>query len=157
MFKHIYVINKIILWLKKRQISKYAYSPLKINLGCGLNVVNGWVNIDGNLSVLISKFPKILKKTFYLLSNSNDLYSADEYINILEDNIFVHHNVNYGLPFRGGSVDYIYTSHFLEHLFKDNVEKLLYEACRILKTGGIIRICVPDSEYIIKLYLEGAG
>lgn len=134
---------------------KYTYSPLKVNLGCGLNVVNGWVNIDGNLSVLLSKFPKILKKTFYLLSNSKDLYSADEYISILENNIFVHHNVNYGLPFRGRSVDYIYTSHFLEHLFKDDVEKLLYEACRILKTDGIIRICVPDLEYIIKLYLEG--
>jgi len=44
----------------------------------------------------------------------------------------------------------------LEHLFKEDVHKLLKASYRSLKTGGVIRICIPDLEYIVKLYKMGS-
>jgi len=91
----------------------------------------------------------------YRISGSKQYYSQQEYCDILQNHIFVHHNVEYGLPFPDESVDYLYSSHLLEHLSKEDANKLLKEAYRVLKKGGVIRICVPDLEYAISLYQEG--
>jgi SAM-dependent methyltransferase len=48
------------------------------------------------------------------------------------------------LPHADGSIDYVYTSHFLEHLSRDDAGKLIREAFRVLKPGGLVRVVVPD-------------
>ena len=52
-------------------------------------------------------------------------------------------------------MDYIYTSHLLEHLYKPKSKHLLEEAFRVLKPNGMIRVCIPDLEHAFKLYQEG--
>ena len=47
------------------------------------------------------------------------------------------------IPIEDGAVDYIYTSHTLEHLRRDTYLKVINEFWRILSTGGIIEIIVP--------------
>ena len=59
------------------------------------------------------------------------------------------------MPFPDDSIDYLYSSHLLEHLFWEDAKKLLKEACRVLKKGGILRLCIPDLEYAMSLYREG--
>lgn len=55
------------------------------------------------------------------------------------------HDVRQGLPFcPTGSVDFIYSSHFLEHLTYDNGIKFLRECRRVMKPDGCIRLIVPD-------------
>ncbi|GAB6056790.1 hypothetical protein JCM15415_21060 [Methanobacterium movens] len=49
----------------------------------------------------------------------------------------------------------MYSSHFIEHLFKKEAEKLLNDAFRVLKKGGRIRITVPNLECAFKLYENG--
>lgn len=46
-----------------------------------------------------------------------------------------------GLPFKTGSIDGIYTSHFLEHI--ENLEGVIREFVRVLKPGGKMFITVP--------------
>jgi predicted SAM-dependent methyltransferase len=47
-------------------------------------------------------------------------------------------------PFPDNSVDFIYSSHFLEHFQTSEIKSILIECYRILKSGGKIRTCVPD-------------
>jgi predicted SAM-dependent methyltransferase len=70
--------------------------------------------------------------------------------------MFIHHDLSYGIPYKDETADFIYSSHFLEHLPKETGQKLLKEAYRVLKKEGIIRICIPDLSYAISLYNDGA-
>lgn len=124
-------------------------------MGCGLSVTEGWINIDIGLSALCSKQPRLIHKILYHFSGAKEQYSEDQYCKIIEKHVFVHHNLLYGLPFPDESIDYLYSSHSLEHFFKDDADKFLKEAFRVLKKDGIIRICVPDLGKAITLYQQG--
>lgn len=51
------------------------------------------------------------------------------------------------------SVDLVYSCHILEHFNKRGVVLALTEWRRILKSGGILRLSVPDFEVLAKLYI----
>ena len=55
------------------------------------------------------------------------------------------------------SVDLIYISHVLEHLDRYTVSKAMKRWYILLKSGGILRIAVPDFTAIAKLYLDGVN
>jgi predicted SAM-dependent methyltransferase len=63
-------------------------------------------------------------------------------------------NVLGKLPFRDGFFDGVYSSHFFEHISKEDANKLLGEIFRILKKEGVLRIVVPDLENICREYLN---
>ena len=60
------------------------------------------------------------------------------------DGLFIHHDVTKGLPFEDNSVEYIFSSHFIEHLHYPQAVEYLRESFRVLKPGGIIRTICPD-------------
>ena len=57
-----------------------------------------------------------------------------------------------GIPLENDEVSFIYSSHFLEHLFYKDVCKVLLESYRIMAPGGMISICVPDARKYINTY-----
>lgn len=61
-------------------------------------------------------------------------------------------DVRDGLPFKDNSVDFIYNEHFLEHLSFNECYKVLLEFYRCLKKDGVVRMALPDLDYIIKKY-----
>jgi len=61
-------------------------------------------------------------------------------------------DIRKGLPFDDDSVDFIYNEHFLEHVTFEEGEKVLREFRRCLKKGGVLRIAMPDLDYIIQKY-----
>lgn len=50
--------------------------------------------------------------------------------------------------FSSNSLDYVYSSHFLEHFIFP--EKMLLEMCRVVRSGGYVIIYLPDKD----LYTE---
>ena len=58
------------------------------------------------------------------------------------------------MPFKDSSVDYIYSSHLLEHLTWIEGNKLINDCYRVLKKGGKIRILIPDFRKIFKCYIK---
>lgn len=58
------------------------------------------------------------------------------------------------LPFADNSFDLVYTSHFIEHLFEDDLNFFLMECFRILTPGGIIRIVTPDWDEMVIEYVS---
>ena len=59
------------------------------------------------------------------------------------------------LPLPTGSVDAIYSQHFLEHIPRDAGARLIAECARVLKPGGWLRISTPDLERHVELYRAG--
>ena len=64
------------------------------------------------------------------------------------------HDIRRGLPFPDGALEVVYHSHLLEHLDKEQGRILMEECVRVLRTGGVLRVVVPDLEEIASLYLE---
>jgi len=64
-------------------------------------------------------------------------------------------SLNRRWKFKGESVDIVYASHLFEHLSIKSTKLFLNEAYRTLKSGGIIRLVIPDllsnaSEYVME-------
>jgi predicted SAM-dependent methyltransferase len=99
-------------------------APVKLNLGCGPNRKDGWVNID--------------------LFNSG----ADLQLDLREP-----------WPFPDNSVSYIYSEHVFEHFeFHVEVPHFLREAFRVLNSGGLFDVVVPETGAPLKAYGdEGAS
>jgi predicted SAM-dependent methyltransferase len=61
-------------------------------------------------------------------------------------------DVRCGLPYRDASVDSIYSTHMLEHLYPDELDDLLRECFRVLKPGCGMRVVVPSLSSAIAAY-----
>ena len=120
------------------------HKKLKLNLGCGDKTPEGWVNVDYALGAWLFKIPcfAIFNKKFKLF---NIKWS---------EKIFLH-DLREKLPWEDNSVDVIYSSHTLEHLFLCEAKTLLQECYRVLKPNGIIRIVVPDLKSYVVKYVAG--
>jgi len=62
-------------------------------------------------------------------------------------------NILGGLPFHRDYFDAIYSSHFFEHLTREQLKFVLSEIYKTLKREGILRIVVPDLENLCREYL----
>lgn len=58
------------------------------------------------------------------------------------------------LPLADGEADAVYHSHLLEHLQPPAAAGLLGECRRILRSGGVVRVVVPDLAGIARAYLD---
>jgi predicted SAM-dependent methyltransferase len=59
------------------------------------------------------------------------------------------------LPLQPGSVKYIYTEHFIEHIPPDACRKLFVNARTALAKDGVMRISTPDLRWWADAYLQG--
>ena len=120
-----------------------------LNLGCGTKTSSDprVISIDWSVLLRLRK-NRVFSPIVPLLIRGERLRRFRS----LPDNILVR-NLRKGIPFESGSVDVVYHSHFLEHLDRDVACQFLLEAKRVLKTGGIHRIVVPDLERICKSYV----
>lgn len=66
----------------------------------------------------------------------------------------IEHNLLKGIPFEDNSFEVVYHSHVLEHFLREDGKKFIAENNRVLKSGGIIRIAIPNVEQIVKNYMQ---
>ena len=59
------------------------------------------------------------------------------------------------LPFRDASVDYAVAIHVLPHIRLDALAPALARIRRVLKSGGVLRLALPDLERAIAAYTGG--
>ncbi len=117
---------------------------MRLNLGCGPQVVKGWTNVDYALGAKISKFP-----LFRAFNNKVKLFNVS-----WNDEIYLH-NLTQKFPWQDNTVDVVYSSHTLEHFSKEEGLAFLKECHRVLRKGGTIRIVVPDLKSVIEQYKSG--
>ena len=56
------------------------------------------------------------------------------------------------LVYANESIQYAYSSHFIEHVCNDTVMKMFTEVHRVLKVGGVLRILVPNFDLLLDKY-----
>jgi predicted SAM-dependent methyltransferase/predicted 2-oxoglutarate/Fe(II)-dependent dioxygenase YbiX len=65
-------------------------------------------------------------------------------------------DLRWPLPFGDGSVRFVFSSHVLEHLYRNTeLPRVLAEVRRVLAPGGVFRIVVPDIEKCLRAYAAG--
>jgi len=120
-------------------------TPIKLNLGCGPVQPDGWDNVDYSIRARIAGQLAPLDNLLIKLG----IFSPTEFgpqvknINLLKP-----------LPYSTESVACIYAGELWEHLLPEDALKLSKECNRVLKPGGIIRICVPDGQRFWERYQE---
>jgi SAM-dependent methyltransferase len=116
----------------------------KINLGCGSQIPEGWINVDYSYGARMAKIPLFaaVNRVFKIFSMTWD------------KRIFLH-DLRKPFPWADATVDIIYSSHTLEHFSREDGLRFLKESFRVLKPNGIIRILVPDLAVTVAHYLQG--
>lgn len=117
---------------------------IKLNLGCGSVRPTGWINTDSSLNANLQRIPVIgrLVKRFFKTVN-------------YDNNNLVYMNLNRKWnKYKDNSVDVVYASHLFEHLSLKSADMFLKESFRCLKSGGCIRLVVPDLYKICKKYIQ---
>lgn len=66
----------------------------------------------------------------------------------------IHRDLRDGIPLADNTVTEIYTSHMLEHIPYAQLLVFLRECRRVLKDGGRLSVCVPNSRYYIQAYIN---
>lgn len=125
---------------------------MRLNLGCGTtHVLQDWVNIDGSINARLAQYPRIRRGLYRLGVLPKDAYEVkwERYI----DDILLH-DIQNGLPFDDKTADYVFSSHLIEHLAKEDAIELLSECRRVLKPDGIVRISTPDLQILVQDYFE---
>jgi predicted SAM-dependent methyltransferase len=141
--------------LRAGRVYAVPAGEVRINLGAGSNVAPGWVNIDGSLSALAAGWPAPLIDLAWRFSTGRRWVSREQYRQLLRDNRFIHHDLRHGIPLGSETVDIVYSSHFFEHIYRDEADSLLRETFRVLKPGGLVRINVPDLTMALEAFSAG--
>jgi predicted SAM-dependent methyltransferase len=108
-------------------------SGLKIHLGSGGDIREGWVNIDF---------------TFNLTPRAISGRSGPE-------TLVINHDLRGDLSLAPRSCALVFSSHFFEHLSIADGTRLMRDCYRALEPGGRFRIVVPDFRACCEAYLRG--
>lgn len=117
---------------------------MKLHLGCGTVIPEGWVNVDYALGARVRQVP-VLGAIVGRLGIFDTSWNPE----------IVLHDLRKPLPWPDASTEAIYTSHTLEHLDKAQGERFIRECHRVLQPDGILRIVVPNLRWYAEAYLDG--
>jgi len=116
--------------------------PVARCLGWGVRLTWRWWAGDRPLRLHLGCGPKYLPS--FINVDANPLRRIDLWLDLRNP-----------LPFPNGVVEGIYTLETLEHLYPDELDRLLRECRRVLKPGGRIRIGVPHLKHALEAYSAG--
>jgi SAM-dependent methyltransferase len=121
----------------------------RLNLGCGPDAPAGWVNLDGSWNAWFAHHPLLrggLRRVRIIhAGNQGAQWKVRPVV----------HDLRRPLPFGEATFSAIYASHVIEHLYRAEAEALLAECRRVLTPGGILRLVVPDLQFLVLDYLKG--
>jgi predicted SAM-dependent methyltransferase len=124
--------------------------PTKVNVGSGGQAVAGWLNVDKSPAVVLARWRRVRRALAFagvLTDQQRQGFSTD----------VVYGDATKRLRFSDRSVDFLYCSHMIEHLSREQGMGFLIEVMRILKPGGMIRLATPDLAQLVSQYVADAG
>lgn len=99
--------------------------PLWLYVGCGNHRIEGFVHVDINVAKRFKKGRPV---------RPHDVIA----------------DISQHIPVGTGSVDLIFSRATLEHLSWQQLINHFLECYRLLRHGGVVRMCVPDLDIMIR-------
>jgi len=122
-------------WQIGNKIMMMSLSPkvtrghnFKMHLGCGDQPIPAWINTDITPHIFVARIPGLP----FLLHKAGLL--THERYQQHRNNIFksvFYLNATAKFPFEKSTVDYVFCSHFLEHLYPERAQFCIAEVLRI--------------------------
>lgn len=98
---------------------------LKLNVGCGKRVLDGWYNIDVVRAPDAPRDPELLC------------------------------DITAGIALPDGCAAVVQAVHLFEHFYRWDAERVLDDWCRLLKPGGLLVLELPDLIKCCQNYIDG--
>ena len=111
-----------------------------VQFGCGLCAPEGWINFDSSPRLRFERIPGVSAVAQII---GKRLFPVNVKFG----------DVVFGLPLADSSVDGIYASHVLEHLSRTDIVTALANTIKLLNSGGVFRMIVPDLEWRVRRYV----
>jgi predicted SAM-dependent methyltransferase len=127
---------------------------MKIHIGCGTTILDGFVNIDNSPTALFSKLPRPILSLLGRVSllNRDQVAFARQLRGRKKDFLYAD---CMKLPFKDNSVDFAYSSHMLGWcLGQDQIRQFLREVHRVLRPGGGVRLSFFDIDNVLADYQQ---
>ena len=123
-------------------------SGMQLHLGSGPRAVPGWLNVDKSRVAAVSRIPPIVA----VLSHLGVI--SDQQRMTRWPRAVIRRDLTKAFPWRSGSVRAIYSSHMLEHLERTQAYDFLEECFRVLASGGVIRLVLPNLGAAVERYQQ---
>lgn len=122
--------NILSLWRAKQQEKEIRKNKkLLLNIGSGNWECPGWICLD---------------------------YPSEWYSKAQSGHKIVPYDIrSESIPYSDNSVDAIYCSHVVEHIENHHIQRFFQEVHRVLKEGGVFRVCCPDAEFLYEVAKSG--
>lgn len=117
--------------------------PRYVNVGCGWGVGESWENYDASPTLRFERLP-LLGRLY--TRNANRFPETARYADI-----------SLGPIGDEASADAIFCSHMLEHVPLEDMRESLNNMFRMLKSGGLFRMIVPDLAIRALAYTRSVG
>src|SRR5882724_1954463 len=127
---------------------------MKLNIGCGNTLLDGFINIDNSPTTIISKFPVPVLRLFLRsrVINVHQLEFAKKLKTKKKE--FLRADC-LKLPFPDNSVDLCYSSHMIGWcLSHRQLNIFLAETRRVLRPGGTVRLSFFDFDMRVDEFLQ---
>lgn len=124
-----------------------------LNVASSTCALDGFINLDNHVLLPLLWMPRVVRR---LLSPGHRAV-LDSYENAIHKHVFVRHDCRKPLPFGDCVADHILCSHFLEHVFSDEVDNIISDFRRVLKQDGTVHIILPDILEMARRYIKSAG
>lgn len=119
-----------------------------LNVGSGAYALKEFINLDSSIYLTLMPLYPVLK----VLLRPGHLNIIEQYRDATKQARFLRHDCRKPLKFPDESVDHIVCSHFLEHVYPSEVDRIISDFYRVLKRGGTLHIIVPNLEDLITTY-----
>jgi SAM-dependent methyltransferase len=127
---------------------------MKIHIGCGTTLLDGFINIDNSPTALLSKMPAFIPAILHKLSLINREQLGFSRVLRVKKKEFLYSNCLH-LPFKDDTVEFAYSSHMLGWcLGQDQLHQFLRELYRVLGPGGGARLSFFDFDKVLADYQQ---
>lgn len=124
-----------------------------LNVASSTCMLEGFINLDNYVLLPLLRMPGVMRRL--LSSEHRDV--LDNYEKMIHKHVFVRHDCRKPLPFGDCTVDHILCSHFLEHVFPNEADEIIFDFIRVLKPGCTVHIILPDILEMARRYIESVG
>ena len=119
-----------------------------LNVGSGAYALKDFINLDSSIYLTLMPLYSLLK----VILRPGHLNNIQQFRDATKQAHYLRHDCRKPLKFPDESVDHILCSHFLEHVYPSEVDRIISDFYRALKRGGTLHIIVPNLEALIDNY-----